>query len=67
MKNIYRKESRDRFGVLLIMFIWAALIFGWVVNIVKLYSMVSEPVTGVFVLRVIGIFIAPLGSVMGFL
>lgn len=41
-------------------------VYGWVANIVKLAHMCCE-VSGMLVLRVVGIFVAPLGVVMGFL
>ena len=42
-------------------------IVGWVWNIAKLISMEMLPITTIFVVRAIGIFVAPLGAVMGFL
>lgn len=47
-----------------------ALVLGWVLNIVTLVGMASAPVTDVtlmFILRVVGIFVAPLGGVLGYL
>jgi len=38
---------------------------GWVMNIVAVAQ--SEFVNGMVILRVVGIFIAPLGSVLGYL
>lgn len=42
------------------------MIGGWCVNI---YKLVTGPfdITGEFILRVVGIFAAPLGSIMGFI
>ena len=40
---------------------------GWIANIVKLVSSNFEPVTGLLIVRVAGIFVPPLGVVMGFL
>ena len=40
---------------------------GWVANIVKLAGSTFDVITGMLVLRVVGIFIPPLGAVMGFL
>jgi hypothetical protein len=39
---------------------------GWVANIVKLIGMDMEPLTPLLIVRAIGIFIPPLGAVMGF-
>ena len=46
--------------------IWVAAIGGWVANIVKLIGMVDGSVTTMFVMRVVGIFAAPLGSILGY-
>ena len=40
---------------------------GWIANIVKLAGSTFDVITGMLVLRVVGIFIPPLGAVMGFL
>ena len=39
---------------------------GWVMNIVKMAA-TNDPLTGLFVVRAVGVFIAPLGAVMGYL
>lgn len=41
--------------------------YGWVMNIVKVFSSNFNPITGQVVLRVVGIFMPPLGAVMGYL
>ena len=57
---------KTRFGY----FIFCCFIFiaagGWVANIVKMLSALSEPVTGLFLARIAGIFMAPLGAALGF-
>lgn len=40
---------------------------GWIANIVKLVGMDQVLTTGMGIARIVGIFIAPLGSVLGFL
>lgn len=48
--------------------IWAiifALMIGWVMNIVKLWNSDLTVITGETVLRVVSIFVAPLGGVIG--
>lgn len=40
---------------------------GWIANIVKLSGMEFASVTGMLVLRAIGVFIPPLGAVLGFI
>lgn len=40
---------------------------GWITNIVKLIGSDFGGITGMIVARAIGIFVAPLGAVLGFL
>ena len=56
-------------GQLALVFVIAALVgaWGWISNIIKLASMDFGGVTGMLVLRAIGVFVAPLGAVLGFL
>ena len=57
-------------GYTIIEIIFASILLlgagGWVANIVKLAGM-TDILTGMGVLRVIGIFAPPLGAVLGFL
>jgi len=41
-------------------------IYGWVENIVTLVGSSGDPITGMFLLRCVGIFVAPLGAILGF-
>ena len=55
-------------GPLIFLFLWVAGIVGWLWNIVKLFQ-VSVPISefGIMeVMRIIGIFVAPVGSILGF-
>jgi hypothetical protein len=45
--------------------LWIAAIVGWIMNIVVLYGMSFDQITGPLVLRIVGIFVAPLGSILG--
>lgn len=48
--------------------VWAiilALMIGWVMNIFKLWNSDLTVITGETVLRVVSIFVAPLGGVIG--
>jgi hypothetical protein len=51
--------------------LWLAIvilsIYGWVSNIVEVFGADFSIVTGKLVLRVVGILIAPVGVVMGYL
>ena len=52
---------------LFIIALWVLTLGGWVANIVKLVGMDFGAITGLLIVRAIGIFIAPLGAVMGYL
>ena len=51
---------------LLIMLLWVAAFVGWVLNIVEIIRIVNDPIAGIFILRCVGIFIAPLGAALGY-
>lgn len=42
-------------------------VIGWVMNIIATVAIANDPITGMFILRVIGIFLAPLGAILGWL
>ncbi len=50
-------------GVLLT--IITALLIGWVMNIIEIVDTVDAELTGMFILRCIGVFFAPLGGILG--
>lgn len=41
-------------------------VVGWVMNIITLIGSSADPITGMFVARIIGVFIPPLGAVLGY-
>ena len=43
-----------------------AAVGGWIANISKVVATVADPITGMFVLRCVGIVVAPLGVVLGY-
>ena len=49
------------------MLVVLVLMVGWVMNIVTLVQHVNDPVTTMTVLRAVGILVAPLGGVLGYL
>jgi hypothetical protein len=51
-------------GLFVIVFALAAL-WGWIMNIVAIAGSDFTNITGLLVLRVVGIFIGPLGAVLG--
>lgn len=52
------------FGLMGLILLLAGCI-GWIRNLIQLFSASFDPLTGEVVLKIIGIFIAPLGAVMG--
>jgi hypothetical protein len=64
-----RITVRNDMGLMLalgIILIWLAGIVGWVLNIISIATGTFTPLTPLMVLRLIGIFVAPLGSVLGY-
>lgn len=54
-------------GMLVLISFICAGIYGWVENIIKLVHIADLPITGMFILRVVGIFLAPLGALLGYM
>lgn len=54
-----------------VLLVWLAIVLigggGWVANIVKLADMGLDHISGMLVVRVAGIFVPPLGAVLGFI
>lgn len=40
---------------------------GWIMNIVKIFAALDHPLTGLFLGRVIGVFIFPIGCIAGWM
>lgn len=47
--------------------LWLAGIVGWVMNIITIIQISPLEMTGMLVARVIGVFVAPLGAVLGYI
>lgn len=65
-----KKSSSSAFGLVVMVAIIAAVpacLYGWINNIIILWGSSFDPLTGPVILRVVGIFLAPLGVVMGYL
>ena len=52
---------------LFFLIVWAVAAVGWITNIVKIVGTDLTTITGEIIIRCIGIFLAPLGAVMGYL
>ena len=59
------KEVKIGFSV--VSLIWIVGVIGWIMNIVKVFGMADAEITGMFIIRIVGIFLAPLGAILGFL
>lgn len=50
---------------------WFALMaagaIGWVLNVIKIFAALSEPLTGLFIARCISVVIFPIGCIAGWL
>lgn len=44
---------------------WLAAVVGWIANIVKIFWAAGDPITGWFIARCVGVFLAPVGAVLG--
>ena len=53
-------------GILMVTVLGAGF-YGWVMNIIKMVELADQVVTGMFILRLIGILIAPLGAILGYI
>jgi len=52
---------------LFVIAIWLAAAVGWIWNIVKIFAAAGDPITAWFIIRVVGVFAAPVGAVVGYL
>jgi hypothetical protein len=53
-------------AVFTILAIWLVGLIGWIMNIIAIWNTMDNTVTAKFVLRVVGIFVAPIGAILGF-
>lgn len=44
----------------------AAVLIGWVLNLIDLIGMIGQEISTEFILRIVGVPIVPLGSIMGY-
>ena len=62
----YGNDTSVMGGIFAIAFL-VLFVVGWVWNIVKMTGMDFAAETAMFIVRAIGIFVAPLGAVLGYL
>ena len=56
--------STSKYTSLMLLFIFTFAVYGWVANLIKLFNL--DGMSGELALRAIGIIIAPLGAIMGY-
>jgi len=54
-------------GLLMYLAFIVAIIGGWIMNLVEIVNYDFASITGMIILRIAGIFIAPLGAVLGWI
>lgn len=64
MSYKYRQNDMSIAGVLFFVILAIAFFAGWVMNIIELCN--ATGFTGMVVVRIIGVFMAPLGAVLGY-
>lgn len=62
-----REEIIVLSGYALVVLFWLLCVFGWVMNIMTIWNTFGLPLTAKFVLRVVGVFVFPIGGVLGYL
>lgn len=70
MATYGRLHSNDNTNAglgLLIILLWLVAAGGWIANVVKIFGSLSDPITAFFIARVAGVFLPPVGAVLGFL
>lgn len=66
MKYYNRKPDVSVMTLVFALTFIVAIAIGWVMNIVTIAGSSFNDITGILVLRVIGVFVAPLGAVLGY-
>ena len=47
--------------------VWIIALTGWIANIVQVVPMINDTITGMLILKIVGIFAGPLGSILGYI
>ena len=63
----YNAGTGGTIAAVLYLALIVAFIYGWIANIMTIAYSDFSTFTGILILRVIGIFVAPLGAVMGYI
>jgi hypothetical protein len=54
-------------AALIFVIVWFAGLVGWILNIIEIISNFSTLLNGLMVMRIIGVFMAPLGAILGYI
>ena len=60
------KDIGGGLGVAALIALALLAVGGWIANVVAIVGTVNDPLGGMFILRCVGVFVAPLGSILGF-
>lgn len=63
----YTKQKGFALLQMIVVFVLLFGVGGWIANIVKIFAIMNEPITGMLILRIVGVFAAPVGAVLGYL
>lgn len=63
MRNI--RVGLSDTGIIAVLMLVALAAVGWILNIISLMSMELLPLTGFVILKIIGIFLFPIGAIIG--
>lgn len=69
MRNMSRIRFWNNVGfgaALAYLAVLLGLIVGWVMNIISVVGALSDPITGMFIARLVGCVVFPLGGVLGY-
>lgn len=47
--------------------LWLLAVIGWILNIFQVVGLLSEPITTLVVCKLVGVFIAPFGAILGWI
>lgn len=65
MKFTFKSPSGSVIALLIYAVLLVAFVSGWVMNVMAIAGSSFDTISGMLVLRVIGVFLAPLGAVLG--
>lgn len=63
----YTKQKGFTLLEMIVVCVFLLGVGGWIANIVKIFASMSDDITGMFIMRIVGIFVAPVGAALGYL